>query len=423
MPHLPLRQVVRASDLLLLGLCTALFWPCTALAEMGYAIKKESLDTLEAQEKWETQGKNKLAQAWEDLQDIVGPIQIRLLSVAYGQLWSDTEVGGDPETGRALLGWDTRLKTQWRPWQDGEVYLQLQYNFGDKRETPAGNKVVFSDMNGIMGGLPEGKYNFHDLIFTQHLFERKFFFAFGHTDPETYLDENRFANSDHTQFSSQIFANEIGLDNVDQRAPMFAMGFEPHEVVEIVGLVSSTTLPGTPAESKNLWTRPFWDGPFIGGQVHLMPRFLDQEGNYRLFAWTTAYEQPTLKGDGKSQNWGLGFNFDQNVVEDFGIFARAGYANEDVNGVNWNWSFGAQYTGPFPTRDKDIFALAFGGVQASPGVAYGGMELHLESYYKLRLTDWFALTPMFFYTMQPKGDPEGLPIVQGMLRLELDLKS
>ncbi len=411
-----------AVSLLLLGLCAALAAPHPAQAFQGYRIKKESLDVLQARKQWETEGKHDLAETWKSLQETIGPLKLEPFSVAYGQIWGDTKVDGVNHNGRALMGWDTRFKAHWRPWQDSQVFLQLQYNFGDKGKTASGKGLIFSHMNGIMGGLPEGKYTFHDLLFTQHLFDRQFFFAFGHTDPEAFMDENRFANSDHTQFSSQIFSQEIGLDNVDERAPLFAMGFQPNQWLEIVGLVSSTTKPNS-NEAKKLWTRPFWDGPFIGGQIHFMPKIMDREGNYRFFAWSTLYDQPHMAGTGQAHNWGAAVNFDQDITEQLGVFGRVGYANQDVNATNWDWSTGLQYTGLIPTRDKDIVALGVGGVQASPNVAYGGMEFHMESYYKFVLSDWFAVTPMVMYTVQPLGSPDSIPIIQGMLRLELDLET
>ena len=409
--------------IIILSVCLFLLAPLPAFSFQGYHIKNKALNLLDPQTEWETHGEHSLVQAWKNLQEVIGPLQLELLSVAYGQLWSDAEVNGVSHDGRALLGWDTRFKAHWRPWRDGQIFLQLQYNFGDKGKTPSGEGLLLSHVNGVAtDAQPEGKYTFHDLLFTQHFFDRRFFFAFGHTDPEVFMDDNRFANSDHTQFSSQIFSQEIGLDNVDERAPLFALGFEPHSLVEIVGVISSTTKSHSDAP-KSLWTRPFWDGPFIGGQIHFKPAFKNRTGNYRLFAWSTLYDQPQNDGRGEACNWGLALNFDQDVTDRLGVFGRLGYANQDVSITSWDWSAGLQYTGLLPTRGKDILALAIGGVQASPGVEYGGMEIHMESYYKLQLTDWFALTPMLMYTVQPTGSPDSIPIIQGMLRLELDLKT
>lgn len=405
--------------LFLLGACVLCIMPRAAQAvEKSYA-----LETTQVRNDWEDNGKPNLAQAWKDFQDLVGPLQLELTSTFYGQIWSDSEVGGDSQIGEAILGWDNRFMATWNPWEDGELFLQLQYIFGKDDKTPDGKGVVLSGMNNITGGLPEGKFYFHDMTFTQQLFERALYVALGHTDPEAYLDVNRFANSETTQFSAQLFVNEVGLDNVDERGPMVAMGLQPHEMVEITAMISSTTRPGTPDSGKNLWTRPFWDAPFVGGQVNLMPRLFDREGNYRFFGWATLYEQPHNDADGESCNWGLGFNFDQDLGKNLGVFGRLGYADEQVNAVSWNWSAGMQYTGLIPGRDDDIAALALGGAQAAPNVEYGGMELHLEAYYKVMLTDWLALTPDFQYVVQPSGDPDATPVVQGMLRVELDLQS
>lgn len=420
-----IRAELVLAGLVLATLCVGLLAPHRALAEKGYWIKKHTLNVLEPETRWGTEAEHELAQAWQGLQDAIGPLKLELFSVAYGQLWSDTEVGGRDYDGRALVGWDTRFKANWRPWSDAQVFLQLQYNFGDKDLTPSGKGLLFTNINGIVGGLPEGKYTFHDLLFQQHFLDRRLYFAFGHTDPEHFIDENRFANSDHTQFASEIFEQEIGIDQVDENAPLFAAGFQPAENFEFLGVISSTTKSASLTGHKNLWTRPFWDGPFIGAQATFMPQLQKLEGNYRVFAWSTLYDQPRNDlppGDeGQEHNWGVGFNFDQDITKDFGVFGRLGYVNQRVNAMCWDWSTGAQYIGAIPGRGEDIFGLAIGGVHASPSAAYGGMELHLESYYKVRFTEWLALTPLFMYTLQPKGDPDAISIVQGMLRLELDL--
>jgi porin len=89
-----------------------------------------------------------------------------------------------------------------------------------------------------------------------------------------------------------------------------------------------------------------------------------------------------------------------------GVFARFGYADPDVNRIEWFWSVGGQYEGPLPCRDRDILGL--GVYQAIGSSAYRReidpefeRETGLELYYRIAVLPWLTVTPDFQYVFDP----------------------
>ena len=93
---------------------------------------------------------------------------------------------------------------------------------------------------------------------------------------------------------------------------------------------------------------------------------------------------------------------DPGDIQGLGMFARYGYADSSPSGVRNFWSLGGQYRGLFPTRDRDVAALgwaqAFTDGSSLFTESYEGV---LESYYRVRITPWFFVTPMIQYIVNP----------------------
>jgi porin len=85
----------------------------------------------------------------------------------------------------------------------------------------------------------------------------------------------------------------------------------------------------------------------------------------------------------------------------FGLFARYGYADRSATGIDHFWSFGGQYQGPFPTRDRDILGLGWAQAFTSGSGFTAPYEGALELYYRARITPWFHLSPHVQYIVNP----------------------
>jgi carbohydrate-selective porin OprB len=84
-----------------------------------------------------------------------------------------------------------------------------------------------------------------------------------------------------------------------------------------------------------------------------------------------------------------------------GVFARYGYGDRSVDGIQHYWSLGVQYQGLVPWREDDILALGWAQVcrpgSSSATVSEGALEL----YYRVRLTPWLHISPHMQYIENP----------------------
>ena len=108
----------------------------------------------------------------------------------------------------------------------------------------------------------------------------------------------------------------------------------------------------------------------------------------------------------------------------FGVFARAGYADREVNAVAWFWSLGAEYVGPLPGRDGDVAGLA--SYQAIGSSVYRDAvdpdfdrETGIEFYYRIAALPWLAITPDFQYIVDPGATGAAGDVFVGTLRLRV----
>lgn len=110
------------------------------------------------------------------------------------------------------------------------------------------------------------------------------------------------------------------------------------------------------------------------------------------------------------------------------LWARAGFADEDVNAIGRYFGGGAAYTGLIPGRDADQAGLAIGqarfgqGAKDSVAAAGGlleGSETTVEVTYRIALTDWLAVQPDVQYIVNPAGDPSVENAVAAGVRFEL----
>jgi porin len=107
-----------------------------------------------------------------------------------------------------------------------------------------------------------------------------------------------------------------------------------------------------------------------------------------------------------------------------GIFARYGYAPEEVNRIEHFWSVGAVYEGLFEHRDQD--RLGFGVAQSILSDAYerevdplADRETVYELYYSIMVTPWLTITPDVQVITNPGGRNDARDALVGGLRIKL----
>jgi carbohydrate-selective porin OprB len=234
----------------------------------------------------------------------------------------------------------------------------------------------------------------------------------GFSEQQTIFDRNAYANSEDRQFLASYLDNNglVPLPN-GLGATVFVSLFPWLEVA--LGVADADNLPrragfDTAFDGVNSLTGYF--------EVKLQSPWAkhDLPGSYRLGIFVDGRTRVDFRtGRPSSGHVGVYASFDQLVWrertserEGVGVFARAGYADPDVNRESWFWSLGFQYVGALPTRDRD--ALGFGVYQTIGSAAYRDWidprfrhETGIELYYAMRALGWLVITPDFQYIVDP----------------------
>jgi porin len=103
-----------------------------------------------------------------------------------------------------------------------------------------------------------------------------------------------------------------------------------------------------------------------------------------------------------SDSWSFYYNFDQFLVVDpcdptrgWGVFGRAGFADEDTNPLEWFIQIGLGGNSPICGRERDTWGVGYYHAGASdqiPAVLNTGDGNGVELFYNFEITPWFHLT-------------------------------
>lgn len=354
---------------------------------------------------------------WAKVQNSTGPLTIAGDVLTYWQGYGNTKIDGETKEGRNYGAVKARLRLNWKPVEDGVFFMQMQGGYSDTGSNPSSRNMVATPLNSQSSRTTAGgQTSISDLLYTQHFADNRGYISLGWTDPESYMDDNRFACNGRTQFINTIFNNEPIFDNVDEALPIIATGFQPVEELKFTFLAQASRHSALPREQQKEAFEDMTDDPFFGGQLTYSPKMGDLQGNYRIFGWTNTYDQERLDGEGGSANWGVAFNMDQDITKNFGIFARLGKGNSAVNSITWSWSAGTHWQGPLPERDEDVWGVAAGGVQGNKHTNNNDMEYHYETYYQIKLTDNFSIVPDLSYVTNSNANSNNDDILFGMLK-------
>ncbi|WP_320006431.1 carbohydrate porin [Maridesulfovibrio sp.] len=357
------------------------------------------------------------SESWAEVQNATGPLTIEGDVLGYIQAYGSSEIGGENQEGNEYGAFKARIRLHWEPIEDGKFLFQVQGGVSDKHSNPSSRGMVISPLNSQASRTsPGGEASISDVLYTQHFADKRMFVSIGWTDPESFMDDNRFAGNGRTQFVNSMFNNEPIFDSIDANLPIIAGGINPVDELTFTVLAQATTYAGRPDDERKGDFEDIADSPLIGGQLTYSPSFGKLKGNYRIFGWTNTYDQPRIDTSNQSINWGIAFNMDQDITENFGIFARLGKGNGAVNDISWTWSTGTHWRGPIPGRDEDIWGVAAGGAQGNKHTDNTDMEYHYETYYQIKLGDNFSIVPDLTYVTNSNADSNNDDIVFGMLK-------
>jgi porin len=229
-------------------------------------------------------------------------------------------------------------------------------------------------------------------------------------------DRNAFASGrGMTQFSNMAFVGTpIGLRTI----PYSTLGTGFVILQDLQPIFTFTVINSRETIKSSGFDELFNDGATLAPELRIPTEFLGMPG-HQLFGGTwssrnyiSLYQDPRIILPNipiarSSDSWSLYYNFDQHLFVDssdptkgWGLFGRAGLADQATNPIGWFLSAGVGGNSMIPGRSNDTFgagyyyagtsselepllALALGGA----GDGYG-----TELYYNIAVTEWFRLT-------------------------------
>lgn len=255
-----------------------------------------------------------------------------------------------------------------------------------------------------------------NVLFTQALSER-FALFFGKLDTLD-GDLNAFAHGrGETQFSNVGFvANPLALRTIPYSTlgcgfAVLGEGGEP--------VFTYTVLNPTDTASTSGFDELFSEGVAMSAELRLPTRFFDRPG-HQLFAGTWSSRDfvalgqdprvvfPDVPIAAAEGSWSLYWNFDQYLVVDpcdprrgWGVFGRAGVADEQANPLSWFLSFGVGGHNPSRGREADTFGAGWFVAGSSDEIGpvlqtvLGpiGDGHGVELFYNWQATPWLNVTP------------------------------
>lgn len=356
------------------------------------------------------------------------PLEIHGGMVGFYQGGTAGKIEGTHQEDPSGFGFVADLMVTYKPpcplFKNGRFFVRLHAGKGLGADEDLGDQM-FANLNTIADNSDALQTDFDsafwlaEAYYAQDFADGKVTIVFGKTEPVVFIDNNAFANNPYSQFIGKPFVNNPVMNSEDQLAPIAAVTVTPVECWSLTALGVSTSYPNAslPGDQKSIYTRIF-DQPFVAVQLAYAPKFGNLEGNYRVYYWNATYHHENSGGYTSPDGWGVGLSFDQMITEQLGLFARAAYSSEDAFDSDWFWSFGANLKGIIPCRTKDELGVGVAGLKGTVGPDNSDTEFHAEVYYRIVLTENFALSPDLQYVVNPLGNTDNEGVFAGMLRLE-----
>ncbi len=233
-------------------------------------------------------------------------------------------------------------------------------------------------------------------------------------------DANAFAHGrGKTQFMNTAFvASPIALRTIPYSTlgcglVVLGEGAEP--------LFSYIVLNPTDTTETDGFSELFADGVAMSGELRLPTSFLDKPGHQLLGATWSSKDFVSLGQDPRvvfpdipvarqSDSWSLYWNCDQYLVtygddptRGWGLFSRAGIADDQTNPIDWFASSGLGGSSPLASRPLDTFGVGYFYAHSSDEIgplletSLGPISAGqgVEIFYNSQVTPWLQVTPDF----------------------------
>ena len=323
--------------------------------------------------------------------------------IQHGRYNNATNRDGEPldeETGSAAIG---DLEIDISPTPRDTIWTRLRFAKGNALNDVGGielspyNGPLEDDIKDINGS---GR-NYLLEVWYRHTFSpganTDFAVTGGIIDSTHYIDENRYAGDEDSQFMMPPFAtpdNTIGTPSYDP-----GIAFELHG--------NQWSLNGAYMRSSN---EILEDADFFGAQLGYHTTMAWGTGNYRVSTYIANGRVKEEKGEGDATMYGLGVSIDQELGEGWGIFFRA-FAQNDEAPIKYDrdLSGGISISGQRWGRPDDVLGIAYAHLIGSSeqSIDYTNAA---EAYLKFQLVRSVDFTVDVQYTKDhidsDKGDPQ-----------------
>jgi len=311
--------------------------------------------------------------------------------------------------------------------EQSTVFLQVETGEG---HGVTDNLEVFSNVNRDADD-SGGALSLTELWWEQE-FDNKFFLRFGKIDTACFIDTNEYANCERSQFLGDMFRNSPVVEFPDNIFGV-RLGVDISDMVVLDAVVADGD--GDFAQAG--------DSPWIGVQANIKPELMERPGNYRFIYWYN--DAPHTKWNdvtqAKEASYGFGVSFDQEIIDNLGVFIRAGWQDKDVfldpaaDGITAEdfslesaYSAGVNVSGGNWGRKNDVLGLAFGTIKPSGDYKQtqsrqAKNESHIELYYNCKVNDNISLTPDLQFVLNPFGKDAtngDSAIIAGGLRTQIE---
>ncbi len=172
----------------------------------------------------------------------------------------------------------------------------------------------------------------------------------GIIDATAFIDQNRFANDELTQFMNEAFVNNPLANLVSYDYGVAVEWSKGPFSLALLGMQSKTDENEDPRFDKKTYN-------YYAAQVGYKLETSLGEGNYRVFVFTTNKRFPDWDGEKKKALKGWGISIDQDIIKDtLGVFARAGFQDDDAE-IDYKsmYSLGLNYKfKPFGVKNVEL---------------------------------------------------------------------
>jgi porin len=249
-----------------------------------------------------------------------------------------------------------------------------------------------------------------DAFWDQRLFEGRLRVLVGRGAPDDYAGSHRLQSSVNGFFNGNLSGNIT--TPWPGHGPLALVSTRPTEL--FYATLGGANAYSTTTEStiENL----FDEGKVFGfGETGITPEFTGLgRGRYAITAWY----MPERDLNDQPHDWGFSLTAEQYLSNSLWVYARFGYADEGLTGVESAWQAAVAYDGLLGSPDN-VTAIGIG--YAEPANSNLREETSIDAFHRFQLTQHIQFSVGAQMYINPASDPDTDTLGVFSARLRVDL--